>query len=239
MPTMRIDLARYVLLAAACAFEGSRIDAQGSEPFHMRVQLHIEQSIAPDVLTADLEEETGRLWAPYGVDIQWTDDRSVQSTFGAPALRAIVARRIEEPFLSNASETILGRAVVSLRGPIAQPVRVSFEATEKVMSMRRAIDPPVARIVREQELTRALARVLAHEIGHVLLAVSHHDERGLMRAAFRSDELAATDRAPFRLTCSGVGRLRSRVLLLGGIEQQPIDHAACIPAATGDTRTAP
>ena len=76
---------------------------------------------------------------------------------------------------------------------------------------------------------RALGRVLAHEIGHVLLSAPYHDEAGLMRAVFRPDELAGPDRAPFRLTCGGIGRLRSRVRMLTGIEHEPIDPKTCIP----------
>ena len=51
-------------------------------------------------------------------------------------------------------------------------------------------------------------------IGHVLLAVPSHAPRGLMRKTFAPGDLAALDRARFRLTGSDVGRLRSRVRML-------------------------
>jgi hypothetical protein len=82
-------------------------------------------------------------------------------------------------------------------------------------------------VVTDRELARALGRVLAHEIGHVLLGARNHDQTGLMRVSFLPDELAAADRAPFRLTCLDVGRLRSRIGILTGIEQQPADRETC------------
>jgi hypothetical protein len=63
---------------------------------------------------------------------------------------------------------------------------------------------------------RALGRVLAHEIGHVLLAVRQHDRSGLMRAVFTPAELGAPDREAFRLTSDDLGRLRSRIQVMTG-----------------------
>jgi hypothetical protein len=106
---------------------------------------------------------------------------------------------------------------------------VSFDATEDVLALRTTNQ---ALIVRDHELARALGRVLAHEIGHVLLGAPFHDEAGLMRGVFRSNELAEPNRAPFRLTRSDVGRLRSRIPALTGIEQEPIERQKCIPSHT-------
>jgi len=84
-------------------------------------------------------------------------------------------------------------------------------------------------IAYDHDLGRALGRVLAHEIGHVLLAAPNHANAGLMRAAFRADELAALDRAPFCLTCIGVSRLENRIRSMSGSEPQAIDRRTCVP----------
>jgi hypothetical protein len=87
-----------------------------------------------------------------------------------------------------------------------------------VLALRKISRTSAGWIVPDHDLGRGLGRVLAHEIGHVLLGAPYHDEVGLMRAVFRPDELGELDRAPFRLTCSGVARLRGRIGLLTGTE---------------------
>ena len=109
---------------------------------------------------------------------------------------------------------------------------MSFDATERVLALRTTSQASLVRIGHDHELARALGRVLAHEIAHVLLGAPNHDEAGLMRVSFRPDELAAPDRAPFRLTCLGVGRLRSRIRMLTGIEQESTDQETCLPGRT-------
>jgi hypothetical protein len=61
---------------------------------------------------------------------------------------------------------------------------------------------------------RALGRVLAHEIGHFLLASPVHAARGLMRAAFAARELARADRRTFELDREHLPRLSARVAQL-------------------------
>lgn len=68
--------------------------------------------------------------------------------------------------------------------------------------------------MHDAELARALGRVLAHELGHVLLAVPGHAPKGLMRRTFSPGDLAAPDRLRFSLTANDVSRLRSRVRML-------------------------
>jgi hypothetical protein len=148
------------------------------------------------------------------------------------SLNAIVERRIEG-LKAPQSANVLGQAVVDFDAPTRRPVRVSFEATERALALRRTGGPPIIR----SEMARALGRVLAHEIGHVLLGPPYHDQAGLMRTEFRTDELAAQDRAPFRLMCSRIARLRNRLRVLTGAPrlEQPdpwmeLEHLeTCLP----------
>jgi hypothetical protein len=69
--------------------------------------------------------------------------------------------------------------------------------------------------LHEHAVALALGRVLAHELGHVLLgSPAYHDQDGLMRATFLSNDLARPERSRFRLTDRSVARLRARITSL-------------------------
>jgi hypothetical protein len=73
----------------------------------------------------------------------------------------------------------------------------------------------LGRVVGRQQLTpsdvgRALGRVLAHEVGHVLLAGSSHARSGLMRASFVPAELVDYRRRAYTLSSAEVARLARR-----------------------------
>ena len=68
---------------------------------------------------------------------------------------------------------------------------------------------------------RALGRVLAHEIGHYVLASPAHARTGLMRAVFNSRDLAAWDRRHFALDDGARARLQARLAQLDG-GQKPL-----------------
>jgi hypothetical protein len=118
---------------------------------------------------------------------------------------------------------VLGQVSAGVDAPDRQPILVSVDATERVLALR--LNSPFS---LRSELSRALGRVLAHEIGHVLLGPPYHDDEGLMRPAFRPNELADPDRAPFRLTCAAVNRLRHRIRLMA--EDRQFAWSAAAPA---------
>jgi hypothetical protein len=70
------------------------------------------------------------------------------------------------------------------------------------------------RYVAPVDLGRALGRVLAHEIGHIVLAAAEHQSRGLMRASFVAEDLIRPQRHPYTLSEAEVARLRERELAL-------------------------
>ena len=68
---------------------------------------------------------------------------------------------------------------------------------------------------RDTLVGRALGRVLAHEIGHYLLASRRHAGDGLMRASFDGDELLRPGRHGFAVAARDLPRLRTRLAGLG------------------------
>jgi hypothetical protein len=66
----------------------------------------------------------------------------------------------------------------------------------------------------DQITARALGRVLAHEIGHYLLASPAHTRIGVMRATFNGRHLTEWDRGDFDLDREAIPRLRARLARL-------------------------
>lgn len=202
-------------------------------PLRVGIHLRVDQSIVSRRLTGRLKDETEAIWGQYGIQLEWTDAGASEPAVDSVSLDATVERRFEAPE-RKAWATVLGDALVRPDAPSWQPIRVSFEATESVL---RKLRPSGGGLVRDHELARALGRVLAHEIGHVLLAAPYHDRAGLMRAAFRADQLAEPNRAPFRLTCGSVGRLRSRLRVLTGEPQLCRQHGSTLLDLEGSPGT--
>jgi hypothetical protein len=201
------------LLAALRLFAGAAVDVCDSERFEVGVHLRIDRSIATAIDTRVLKEETAGLWRPYGVDLRWDETSAVRAGTGGSPLEVIVAPRLPGIAIPG-GPAILGQATLTLEGLSRRPILVSFNATQRVLALQTNRRAAILQSEQDYELARALGRVLAHEIGHVLLAIPNHDTVGLMRPVFLPNELAESDRMPFRLTCGAVGRLRSRIRVI-------------------------
>ena len=214
----------------ACGAGAIRADV--SQRLAVAIRLRVDPSLTSRRMTERLKAETEAIWGPYGVRLAWTDADVRESPASRMFLDASVVRRFEGT-IQMAWPEVLGRTVLTPDAPLWRPIRVSFDATERALAHRSRI--PLTRIVLDPELERALGRVLAHEIGHALLGPPHHDQAGLMRAAFRAEELGDPDRTPFRLTCGGVERLRGRLRALSADTQRvPSVGASCIPTRSAD-----
>ena len=59
---------------------------------------------------------------------------------------------------------------------------------------------------------RALGRVLAHELGHLLLRLNGHRDRGLMRSTFSHRSLIASGRDAFRFAADDLRAIRAALV---------------------------
>ena len=185
-------------------------------PDEIHIRLHVDPSLRSRRIAELLKTETEALWEPNGVRIEWIGADVSESTPDSLFLDARVERKFEG---RTDWPEVLGRAVPT-PAPPWRPVHVSFDATARVLALRTNAPPwTKAGTVLDPEIAPALGRVLAHEIGHVLLGPDHH-VTGLMRASFRPDELGDADRTPFRLTCTTVNRLRDRLRALRGRQEE-------------------
>jgi hypothetical protein len=195
------------LLGVLLACAAPRIDAAPPE-ITVTLRVRVAHSIVARVPMAVLREETESLWRPYGVQLEWLDATApLEEAAGFPVDVTL------ERFDLAPWSAILGNATMGINHSHG-PIRLSFDAAGRVLAAAPIARTSGSRVVTDREMARALGRVLAHEIGHVLLAAPYHDAAGLMRANFSASDLASLDRTPFQLSCNGVARLRTRVDVL-------------------------
>ena len=183
-------------------------------PPHRLVRVGISLD-GPGTAASRMIEEADAIWRRYGVTIVLLD----------PSAPAGVAGCDVHLTLSFAPSARLGRGrAASGLGAIwfedGAPSRsLSLDVDLVAASIRqagfngRALDrwPPA---LVDQLTGRALGRVLAHEIGHFLLASSAHTSSGLMRTAFNGRILAGWDRTSFGLGRAELPRLQARLARL-------------------------
>jgi hypothetical protein len=167
------------------------------------VNLEFDQSITSKAIRAIAKEEAAAIWRAYGVDLVWTGRKGT----GALSLDAIVDRYDRHGDISGLP-LVLGRTIIASNAGAQAPIHISFDAIT-VLVEHRSISNPWR---QERESATGLGRVLAHEIGHVLLgAPAYHDPDGLMRTTFVADDFVWGQRSRFQLTERSAARLRARI----------------------------
>jgi hypothetical protein len=133
--------------------------------------------------------EAERAWTALGVDICWRDART-PCDHAATTLYVRVAE--DAPAAEPTTCRVLGWIGFSDSGGPGPFIVLSAGRAVDLLgraerAARRLADLPG---MVERLLPRALGRALAHELGHYLLARRAHSPSGLMREAFRPEDLA-------------------------------------------------
>lgn len=175
------------------------------------IDLHFAGAPSRDLVVA-LEREATAIWAPYAVDLRWqTGACSVEDA----SFDLAIDRRAPLP-TRQVSRAILGRTRVPLARIDRAPIWIDYDAVEETLgSLTTAqLTPFFGSRLGADEIGRALGRVVAHEIGHVLLGMSSHQRHGLMRESFGAIELVRRGRHPFDLSQDDIARLRQRLRIM-------------------------
>jgi hypothetical protein len=180
--------------------------AMRSDVLTVHVRVAYDQSITSKLLRRSFRNEAAAIWEDYGVEILWSDSEVPADVH----LDAIVARKRSDRVLT-VREPVLALTRLE-NGAVREPIRVLFDTIDAMLQERHE---GIESARYEQVLGRALGRVLAHEIGHVLLG-RQHDPEGLMRATFPVYDLTRFDRERFRLTRASADRLRIAIDNLAG-----------------------
>lgn len=188
--------------------------------FHLGVVLAAAGPIDADQWTA-IQREAAAIWQPYGVAVTWIDAEP-ECRSDAPAWLAPV-----DYLLHLAADTADHAALGAVRfrnGGPDDTIQLLYRPVYRMVNESAIGGWPVRNLpapMRSRILSRALGRVLAHEIGHVLLDFPAHDRTGLMRPAFLPDDLVGFDHSHLRLSPAFVRRLEHRLRVLRAAASSP------------------
>jgi hypothetical protein len=173
----------------------------------VNVELH---SPSPDLsarVLDTLKHEATAIWRPYGVELRWG---APMCTVEDASIDLLIARHSPE---TTTGRIVLGSTHVRMDRIERAPIVVDYNATAQTLESLTSTN--LSTLVGlpwlgAQAMGRALGRVAAHEIGHVLLALPNHQRDGLMRATFQASDMIEPPRWKYRLSAMEVGRLRYR-----------------------------
>lgn len=152
--------------------------------------------------------EVSRIWRPYGVEVDWTRSNPQAPTGARLVVLVRVVERIDTPGVPVAMP--LG-AVVRVNGRMRRVIYVSRPAIDELIQPARR---DLHAAMRELVFGRLAGRVIAHELGHLLLDSAAHSTEGLMRARFLRSDVMGGGRGAYALTPTERLRLDGR--LAGG-----------------------
>ena len=179
-----------------------------SAPLTLNVPVYLGAELSDEILAAALQE-TQRVFAPGGIVLRF--DLSPEDHSNRPLVTVLVQPRPARFKVHGCSRNrhdhrlghtqLRARRITLWSEQVARAVDGDWDRTE----------PPD---VDDGVYARALGRVLAHELGHVLLRLDGHRERGLMRPAFSHRSLTARGRRAFRLPEEDLQTIRDTLLML-------------------------
>jgi hypothetical protein len=152
-------------------------------------------------------QEAADIWAPYGLDLKRTPAGCDSTTSDTLVLAVEATDRVSQ------GPVVLGEVAFRPDGTPEPRISLFLNALLTLIAETRALSLAVwqyPRLLRDLIVGRAVGRVLAHEIGHYLLATRTHGTTGLMRSSQRSDELVAPTRAGFRLSAAEAAQILAR-----------------------------
>ena len=159
--------------------------------------------------------ETDAIWRPYGVTLVWLGEGAGESgVWPAALLRVQFAQGVRATSRIGSPDASRLGAIQFFDGVVPDDIillstdEIAATVMSSQLSERDLHELPTGLV--EDATGRATGRVLAHELGHYLLASRTHARKGLMRRSFAGRQLVGWDRRAFTLDAAAVLRLRSR-----------------------------
>jgi hypothetical protein len=196
----------------------------------MRVRLTLNSPVVADAGPA-IREIAGTTWAREGVELRWLDDApGATPTWAGVDLWVMVRPEAA----SRQRHDALG-AVLFGDGAPHPLIRVSTDAViawvhRDVAARFRTVERPFPTLTlgdSRQRVVQALGYVVAHEIGHVVLATRRHAREGLMAAAYERPSVLAA--GPMALDATNRRRLAGRLARAAQCPDRPVPSGATRP----------
>lgn len=161
--------------------------AGGGEECAVRVGLMVEApGGTPPAVLAAFRQETGRALELPGVQLQW---RMEGRPAGTESFERLIMIRLAGDCSGQGRESLAAGGALGITHVADGQILPFVEADcGRVAAAARRVARHPFRLGQE-EFGRALGRVVAHEIYHVLSASGEHDETGLSKAALSPAEL--------------------------------------------------
>ena len=156
-----------------------------------------------------VESEASRIWIRHGVALSWTQP----APDTCPTIVSLVFDEHELIKLAGGSrDSALARSVfLGRKQTIVVSVPRAFEMLSLITQQNMTMSSGNERDFRGGTL---LGRVVAHELGHVLLTTLSHSESGLMRPVFGLKDVLSADDDTTKLSLREVDRLEMRFSLV-------------------------
>jgi hypothetical protein len=195
------------VVGAACASDAG---VRGALRYRLTLVLSDPARRLPPSVIHRASAEAHDIWSSYGVSVETDDRPGCAAAAGTMRITIEVERRLNAP--RRVAVLRLGFVRFAPSG-VADPVLWLFY--DEIAHLIEDASVGGKRLdawglpVRDDVTGRAVGRVIAHEIGHLLLGSGH--SAGLMRPRFRSVELVEPALLRFQLPDSDLARL-SRAL---------------------------
>ena len=208
---------RLALNALALVLASGGGTAGPQHPYRSQASVCISLTVNDDLpgpVFTKLRDEASRIWLTHGVSLIWTQPAPVScDTFVPMVFDDARVRALAGPKRAAA----MALTEFSGRGRI---VYVSAQSAFRLISAPGARSPLMAEGEWSHRGGILLGRVVAHELGHVLLETTAHSKRGLMRPVYGVDDALTIDQRATALTTVETARLVARFQLV------PTDSAA-------------
>jgi hypothetical protein len=181
---MSARLATFCLLLASASLAAAASPARETTG----VFLLIRTGQAPAATFQNMKKELADLMSPAGVPVHWEEPSDFHVVNGYTIV-VDLSGNCTVPFHADAERQGLGTPLGSTAtadGSILPFVQVNCGALASLIAPRIEDQPE---FLREFVLGRALARVLAHELYHILTQSENHADSGVAKAALSVADL--------------------------------------------------